>query len=141
MCCFNRQNQNYFCHCTPCCAPYFWQGELLANGYNQTNETTIANQTSGYNQDVNCNQSVGNWALGNAGNWQQNGNASFANANGLVPITCCVGNMPQCCQTRYTFANCCRGNRVFANNFALDRPVSASFVHTPNYHNIVTLGF
>ena len=63
------------------------------------------------------------------------------NTNGLVPITCCFGNIPQCCQTRYTFANCCRGARVGASNFALDRPVSASFLHTPNYHNIVEIGF
>ena len=143
MCCFNRQNQNYFCHCTPCCAPYFWQGELLANGVNQANATTFANQAGEYSQASNCNQNnCNNWGLANANNWQQNGSyANPVNANGLVPITCCMGNMPQCCQTRYTFANCCRGHRVFASNFALDRPVSASFLHTPNYHNIVEIGF
>ena len=141
MCCFNKQNQNYFCNCTPCCAPYFWQGGLMAEGYNQAN----ANQTSGYNQANCCNQS--NWFLNqnNATAFaQSNGfaNGYYAqNTNGLVPITCCFGNIPQCCQTRYTFANCCRGARVGASNFVLDMPVSASFLHTPNYHNIVEIGF
>lgn len=39
------------------------------------------------------------------------------------------------------FNNCCRNTRYFANNFELDRPVSASFLHTPDYHRILEIGF
>ena len=106
MCCFNRQNNYYFCHCAPCFVPYFWQAGLFANEY-QANATSLANQT---------------------------------NANGLVQLND-FGNIAQCFRPQYTFANCCRGHRVFANNFALDRPVSASFSHTPAYHHIAEIGF
>ena len=137
MCCLNRQNKYYFCHCTPCFVPYFWQGGLVAVGYNQANATALANQTNSFNQANFLAQHNCNWGLTNT--LEQTGN--YANpVNGLVP-TNGFGNIMQCCRPRYTFANCCRGHRVFANNFAIDRPVSASFVHTPNYSNIVELGF
>ena len=115
MCCFlNRccNPQNHCCFLQNNQAPYFWQAGLFANEY-QANATSLANQTNAFNQ---------------------------TNANGLVQLND-FGNIAQCFRPQYTFANCCRGHRVFANNFALDRPVSASFLNTPDYHHIAEIGF
>ena len=53
-----------------------------------------------------------------------------------------ANNWSSGCRMRHVyfgFGRCC--NRGFCNNFAIDRPVSASFVHTPDYHHIAEIGF
>ena len=155
MCCFlNRQNHNYFCHCTPCFVPYFWQGELLANGYNQTNTNGIVNQANNQNNSYTHNCCLTNQngtSLANENFFGQSnccsGLVNVANAfwlnNGLMQTNSIFGNSTpgRCGYSNYTFANCCRGAKMYPTNFALDRPLSASFLQTPNYHNIVTIGF
>ena len=71
------------------------------------------------------------WQGNDFANTQANVANSFGQNYGLT----------NCCMPYFTFGNCCRHARVFANNFALDRPVSASFLHTPDYHHIAEIGF
>lgn len=78
-------------------------------------------------------------------NWQMPYNCGFANnqtafGNGFVPYNAQYGGQNAgTWQNNNVFANCCRHTRFFANNFAFDRPVSASFVHSPDYHNVARL--
>ncbi len=124
MCCFNRQNQNNFCNCTPF-VPFFWQGNMpfdngtLANAY--TNNNGWAN-----NATLAQNQRQGGFGC------QQN------------TTICCItnfGNRSNCMPQHFIFPNHCRGTRLYANNFAFDRPVSASFLHTQDYMNILGISF
>ncbi len=94
----------------------------------------------------------GNW---NGNTWQTNNvttfNNNFLNGYGNLPYfyaDSAAFNLAPLGYNGYAqnnannfFNNCCRNTRFFANNFELDRPVSASFVHTPNYHNIAEIGF
>ena len=90
----------------------------------------------------------GNW---NENAWQTNNatafNNNFANGYGNLPYFY-DDNMAYWGYNGYNqynatnfFNNCCRNTRFFANNFEFDRPVSASFLHTADYHRILEIGF
>ena len=126
MCCFlNRQrNNNYFCNCTPF-VPYFWQGNMAFDnggyGYSTTN-----NGWANANNALLPNQRQGGFG------YPQN------------TTICCItnyGNRSNCLPQHFIFPPHCRGTRLYANNFALDRPVSASFLHTQNYINLLGTDF
>ncbi len=126
MCCFlNRQrDNNYFCNCTPF-VPYFWQGNMtfdnggFANGYSTANN---------------------GWANNTLLTSQRQGGFGYPQNTTI----CCItnyGNRSNCLPQHFIFPPHCRGTRLYANNFALDRPVSASFLHTQNYINLVGTDF